>query len=74
MLVLSRKCGEKIVIPSLNVTLAILEVRGDRVRLGVSAPADLAVHRLEFWQRLHELEAAIAGAEPRRGAPERGPP
>jgi carbon storage regulator len=58
MLVLSRECGEKIVFPGLGVTLTVLEICGEKARLGISAPADLAIHRLEVWQRLRERRAA----------------
>ena len=51
MLVLSRKVGEKIVIPDCGVTLTVLGVRGNRVRLGIAAPADTVVHREEVWRR-----------------------
>ena len=54
MLVLSRKVGEKIVIPQQNITLTVLEVRGDRIRLGITAPADVAVHRQEIWQKIQQ--------------------
>jgi len=66
MLVLSRKCGEKIVIPDQNITLTILEIRGDRIRLGIEAPADVPVHREEIWQRIRQFdEPAHVGAHPR---------
>lgn len=50
MLVLSRKCQEIVVIGG-NITVTILEVRGGRVRLGIDAPADVSVHRLEVALR-----------------------
>jgi len=56
MLVLSRKTGEKIVIPDLGIELTVLEVRGDRIRLGISAPDNVKVHREEVWQRIHQEE------------------
>jgi hypothetical protein len=43
MLIVSTGSGQKLVIPDWNVTLTVLEVRGDRVRLGISAPADMLV-------------------------------
>lgn len=46
MLVLSRKQGESIVIGE-EVTLTIVEIRGDKVRIGIEAPRDIAVHRKE---------------------------
>ena len=56
MLVLSRKCGEKIVIPEQNVTLTVLGIRGDRIRLGIAAPAGIIVHREEVWQRIQQFQ------------------
>jgi carbon storage regulator len=49
MLVLTRKCNEQVVLPELGVAFTILEVRGDRVRVGVSAPPDTKVYRHEAW-------------------------
>ena len=58
MLVLSRKIGERIVIGQ-GVTVMVLEVNGQRVRLGVVAPDDVPVHRAEVVQRIpHEQPAA----------------
>ena len=56
MLVLSRKIGERIVIPQQNITLTVLEIRGDRIRLGITAPADVSVHRQEIWQKIHQAD------------------
>jgi len=54
MLVLSRKVGESVVIGD-DVTVTILEVRGDIVRVGIDAPRSVAVHRAEL---LEQLEAS----------------
>jgi carbon storage regulator len=51
MLVLSRKVGESIVIGD-DVTVTILEVRGDVVRVGIDAPRSVAVHRAELLEQL----------------------
>ena len=51
MLVLTRKTGETIVIPSLGITIKISDIRSDRVRIGISAPSDVPIHRLEVWER-----------------------
>lgn len=54
MLVLSRKCNERIVV-DLNgetVTIEVLQVKGGRVRLGIDAPSQVAVHREELRSRL----------------------
>jgi carbon storage regulator len=53
MLVLTRKHGEKIVIGD-NIVLTVLEIRGDRVRLGVSAPSTVSVHREEVLKKINE--------------------
>ncbi len=52
MLVLSRKLGERIVIPNCELTITVVAIDGNTVRLGVEAPAATAVHREEVWQRI----------------------
>jgi carbon storage regulator len=51
MLVLSRKFGEAIVIGD-SITVTVLDVQGDRVRLGVSAPHEVPVHRDEVYRKI----------------------
>ena len=51
MLVLSRKVGEKVVVPDCGLTITVLAVQGQRVRLGIAAPAQTVVHREEVWRR-----------------------
>ena len=51
MLILTRRVGETLVIGD-DVTVTVLVVRGNRVRLGVNAPKDVAVHREEIYQRI----------------------
>jgi carbon storage regulator len=51
MLLLSRKVGEKVVLPSCSVTVAVVAVSGNRVRLGITAPADIPIHRDEVARR-----------------------
>ena len=59
MLVLSRKIGERIVIGE-SVTVTVLEVSGQRVRLGIVAPNDVPVHRCEVDPRVqHEPQPPI---------------
>lgn len=48
MLVLSRKVNESLVIDD-RIVITIVEVRGDKVRLGIEAPRDVSVHREEVW-------------------------
>jgi carbon storage regulator len=50
MLVLTRKCGEKVLVPQYGIVLEILKVEGDRVRLGLSAPSDVKLYREELWE------------------------
>ena len=52
MLVLSRRLGQRIVVPDLDLAVTVIAIQGKAVRLGISAPEDLAVHREEVWQRL----------------------
>jgi carbon storage regulator len=54
MLVLSRKVGERILVPDLNVVLTVVSVKSNQVRLGVSAPADVAVYREELLRQVGE--------------------
>jgi len=54
MLVLSRKTGEQIVLPEAGVSITVLGVSGKRVRIGVEAPHDVAVHRTEIWQQVRD--------------------
>ena len=56
MLVMTRRIGEKIMIGS-NITLTILSVHGNQVRIGVDAPREVGVHREEIYRRI-ELERA----------------
>jgi carbon storage regulator len=51
MLVLSRKQGEQLVIAG-NITITVVEVRGDKVRLAFDAPGEVSIHRQEVWQRI----------------------
>jgi carbon storage regulator len=53
MLVLSRKKDEKIVIGD-QITLMVIDIRGDKVRLGIEAPKDVAVHRQEVYEAIQK--------------------
>jgi len=51
MLVLSRKKNESIVIDD-DITIVVVEIRGDKVRLGVEAPKEIPVHRQEVFEAI----------------------
>lgn len=51
MLVLSRKKNETIVIND-SITVTVIEIRGDKVRLGIEAPKDVSVHRREIYEAI----------------------
>jgi len=55
MLVLSRKVGEQLVIDG-RITVTITEVKGNRVKIGISAPPDVRVDRGEVHERIREFE------------------
>ena len=52
MLVLSRKKNESIVIDD-NIIVTVVEIRGDKVRLGIQAPKEIPVHRSEVHAAIH---------------------
>jgi carbon storage regulator len=56
MLVLSRKKNESIVINN-DITIVVVEIRGDKVRLGVEAPKEVPVHRREVYEAIHRNSA-----------------
>ena len=63
MLVLSRRVGESVVIGD-DVTVTVLEVRGDIVRVGIDAPRSVKVHRAELLQQLEETNKQSASPSP----------
>jgi carbon storage regulator len=64
VLVLTRRANQSIVIGR-DVTVTVLEIRGDQVRLGINAPRSVSVHREEVWLELERTnkEAASPTAE-----------
>lgn len=64
MLVLSRRVGESIVIGN-EVTVTVLEVRGDQIRVGIDAPRSIQVHREEVFRQLEAENTSAAGAAAR---------
>lgn len=63
MLILTRRVGETVMIGD-NVTVTVLGVKGNQVRLGVNAPKDVAVHREEIYDRIKREQDGGAPAAP----------
>lgn len=60
MLALTRKKGEALVINN-NIEITVLEIRGDQIKIGISAPKDVPVYRKEVYLQIQkENEAAIS--------------
>ena len=55
MLILTRRVGETVMIGN-DVTVTVLGVKGNQVRIGVNAPKDVAVHREEIYERIKREE------------------
>ncbi len=70
MLILTRRVGETLMIGD-SVTVTILGVKGNQVRVGITAPKDVAVHREEIFQRIGKEVAATASEQ---GSAESGLP
>lgn len=69
MLILSRKKNESIVIND-NIVVMVVEVRGDKVRLGIQAPKEVAVHRREIYEAIKNSERPNEGRQKNPGSSE----
>lgn len=65
MLILTRRVGETVMIGN-DITVTVLGVKGNQVRVGVNAPKEVAVHREEIYERIKREEQANGGKPPHR--------
>ncbi|MEY1661621.1 carbon storage regulator CsrA [Isoalcanivorax beigongshangi] len=61
MLILTRRVGETLMVGD-DVTVTVLGVKGNQVRIGVNAPKEVAVHREEIYQRIQHEKAGEGSA------------
>jgi len=73
MLVLSRQRDESIIIGD-NVQITVVDIRGDKVRLGITAPAEIPVHRKEVYDAIQRENRKAAAVRTEDVAPVSPPP
>lgn len=64
MLILTRRLGEKIIIGE-EIKIAVLEIKGSQVRIGIDAPSDTMVHREEIYEKIKAENILAASLAPK---------
>ncbi|HVO47299.1 MAG TPA: carbon storage regulator CsrA [Steroidobacteraceae bacterium] len=67
MLILTRRVGETVMIGN-DVTVTVLGVKGNQVRIGINAPKNVAVHREEIFERIKREQQGDQPGEPKQSA------
>ncbi|MBS0265779.1 MAG: carbon storage regulator CsrA [Planctomycetes bacterium] len=68
MLVLSRQRDESIIIGD-NIVITVVDIRGDKVRLGIQAPTEIPVHRQEVYEAIQRENIRATGGDPEEVPP-----
>ncbi|HKT73223.1 MAG TPA: carbon storage regulator CsrA [Steroidobacteraceae bacterium] len=69
MLILTRRVGETVMIGN-DVTVTVLGVKGNQVRIGINAPKNVAVHREEIYERIKREQEGGSSGEPTKQSAE----